>query len=68
MVDPDLLRAIFEQVVSAMASEPGVPIGQAVLHSDGGNPVAIILVVDDPEAARRLAAMLPRLPEQLGIR
>lgn len=63
MVDPDLLRQNFDVLAN------GLPFafGEAVLHGDDGRPVAIILLIDDPETAARLAALLPQLKSRLGV-
>jgi hypothetical protein len=70
MVDPELLRQTFEQVLGALrpADPPqDSPLGHAVLHGEDGRPVAIILVIDDPEVAARFAALLPQLQDRLGV-
>lgn len=66
MVDPELLRQSFEQVLAAMSAELQ-PLGHAVLHSDTSQPVAIILVIDDPDVASKFAALLPQLERRLGL-
>lgn len=70
MVDPELLRQTFEQVLSALRpadQPPDSPLAHAVLHGDDGRPVGIILVIDDPEIAARFAALLPQLQDRLGV-
>ena len=66
MVDPELLRQTFEQVLGALQSAEA-PLGRAVLHDDVNRPVAIILVIDDPETASKFAALLPQLEGRLGV-
>jgi hypothetical protein len=67
VVDPDLLRGSFEQVLTALRTSPATPLGHAVLHGDAKRPLAIILVIDDPDLAARFAAMLPALEQRLGV-
>lgn len=67
MVDPELLRQSFEQVLGAMNADDPQPLGHAVLHSDDGRPVAIILVIDDPGVAAKFAALLPELVRRIGL-
>lgn len=66
MVDPELLRQSFEQVLQAL-QESLQPMGHAVLHSDDSRPVAIILVIDDLDVASKFAALLPQLERRLGL-
>lgn len=64
MVDPGLLRQTFESVLGSMTD---APLGRAILHGDVGRPLAIILVVDDPDLASKFAAMLPLIYQRLGV-
>lgn len=73
MTDTELLRQTFEQIVTAMhpSQVPDdwipPPLAKAILHSDARKPVAIILVIDDPDVASKFAAMLPQLESRLGV-
>lgn len=60
VVEPDLLRANFDELLPH-------DYGSAVLRGADGKPCAIIVLVNDPEIATKLAAMLPQIESRLGI-
>lgn len=63
MVDPKLLQRNFDTLVERLP----FAFGDVVMHGDDGRPVAIILLIDDPEIASRFAALLPQLKARVGV-